>query len=65
MDLDELRDLIETLQQRIEKHGSALQASEALTRYALIDPLLRTLGWDTGDPSQVGIRVPRAEQQQG
>ena len=58
MDLDELRDLIETLQQRIEKHGSALQASEALTRYALIDPLLRTLGWDTGDPSRVGIEYP-------
>ncbi len=55
MDLDELRELIETLQQRIEKHGSTLQASEMLTRYALIDPLLRALGWDTGDPSQVVV----------
>jgi len=30
-----------------------LQGNEALTRYALIDPLLRALGWDTEDPDQV------------
>lgn len=53
MVLEELHDLIETLQARITEHGPALQQSEALTRYALIDPLLRGLGWDTGDPSQV------------
>jgi hypothetical protein len=53
MVLEELHELVETLQQRIDAHGSALQQSEALTRHALIDPLLRGLGWDTGDPSQV------------
>ncbi len=53
MVLEQLHDLIETLQARIAEHGPALQQSEALTRYALIDPLLRGLGWDTGDPSQV------------
>ena len=53
MVLDELHELIKTLQARIDEHESALQQSEALTRYALIDPLLRGLGWDTGDPSQV------------
>ena len=53
MVLEELHELIETLQGRIAEHGSALQQSEALTRYGLIDPLLRGLGWDTGDPSQV------------
>ena len=53
MVLDELHELIETLQARIDKHAPALQQSEALTRYALIDPLLRGLGWDTGDPKQV------------
>ena len=51
--LDDLHSLIETLQVRISEHGPALSQSEALTRYALIDPLLRGLGWDTGDPSQV------------
>lgn len=53
MVLEELHELIETLQARIAEHAPALQQSEALTRYALIDPLLRGLGWDTGDPSQV------------
>lgn len=53
MVLDELHELIETLQARIASHAAALQQSEALTRYALIDPLLRELGWDTGDPDQV------------
>jgi len=53
MVLEELHELVETLQRRIAEHTLALQQSEALTRYALIDPLLRVLGWDTGDPSRV------------
>ena len=53
MVLEDLHELIETLQARINAHGPALQQSEALSRYSLIDPLLRGLGWDTGDPSQV------------
>lgn len=35
------------------KHAIKRLGSEALTRYALIDPLLRGLGWDTEDPDQV------------
>ena len=60
MPLDSLLKLVETLRQRIDEHGNALRQSEALTRYALIDPLLRELGWDTSDPSQVvpEYRVP-------
>ena len=45
--------VIETLRGRIERHRPALSQSEALTRYALIDPLLRELGWDTADPDLV------------
>ncbi len=60
MALEEQHQLIETLQARITEHGPALQQSEALTRYALIDPLLRGLGWDTGDPSQVIPEYPVA-----
>ena len=33
--------------------ATKLRQSEALTRYALIDPLLRELGWDTADPALV------------
>ena len=51
--LDDLVGVIATLQKRIEQHRPALSQSEALTRYALIDPLLRALGWDTADPALV------------
>ncbi len=51
--LDDLLALMKTLQGRIEDHGGSLRKSEALTRYALIDPLLRELGWDTSDPAHV------------
>ncbi len=53
MVLDPLIELIETLAGRIDRHRQALGQSEALTRYVLIDPFLRVLGWDTEDPEQV------------
>ena len=53
MALEGLLQLLETLSQRIDEHGAALKQSETLTRYALIDPLLRELGWDTADPAMV------------
>lgn len=53
MPLESLLTLIEKLRERIDAHGDALRQSEALTRYALIDPLLRELGWDTEDPTLV------------
>jgi len=51
--LDDLADLVRTLRERIEKHGDRLRKNEAATRYALIDPLLRGLGWNLEDPSDV------------
>lgn len=53
MALESLLQLLETLSQRIDEHGAALSRSGTLTRYALIDPLLRGLGWDTADPAMV------------
>ena len=53
MPLDSLLELVGTLRQRIAEHETALRQSEALTRYALIDPLLREMAWDTDDPSVV------------
>lgn len=60
MPLESLLELVETLRERISSHRGVLSQSEALTRYALIDPLLRELGWDTEDPSMVvpEYRVP-------
>ncbi len=53
MILESLLELVETLKVRIDEHGDQLRGSEWLTRYALVDPLLRELGWDTEDPSLV------------
>ena len=53
MPIADLLELVVQLKGRIESHGPALRQNEALTRYALIDPLLRALGWDTEDPAVV------------
>ena len=58
MILESLLELVETLKARIDEHGDKLRQSEALTRYALIDPLLRELGWDTEDPKIVRPEYP-------
>lgn len=51
--LDKLIATIDTLKKRIESLRSAPHLSEAQTRLSLIDPLLRALSWDTGDPALV------------
>ena len=53
MVLGELVGCIELLQERIRSHCDALRESETRTRMALIDPLLRALGWDVFDPEVV------------
>ena len=51
--LDELVNALKRIKQCMEDHAAALETNEALTRMALIDPLLRVLGWDTSDPQLV------------
>ena len=51
--LDDLTELVGTLEERIEQHKDVLGRNETATRYALIDPLLTALGWDLQDPGQV------------
>lgn len=53
MPLDELVQVIKTIQQRIRDHGDSLRQNEIRTRVALIDPLLTALGWDVSDPGLV------------
>jgi predicted type IV restriction endonuclease len=38
---------------KLERYRNDYFQNEAQTRYALIDPVLRTLGWDLGNPEQV------------
>lgn len=55
--LQELVSLVDRLKKRIQDYQKELQSSEALTRYVLIDPLLRALGWDTENPELVRPEV--------
>lgn len=55
MGLDDLVQAVERVRETARKHQGFLSQSEALTRYCLIDPLLRALGWDTADPEQVRV----------
>ena len=51
--LEDLMEVINTLKKRIQTHGAVLKVRETRTRMALIDPLLKVLGWDTSDPALV------------
>lgn len=51
--VDNLIDLVNELRGRIKKYKQDLAQNEALTRYVLIDPILRALEWDTEDPERV------------
>lgn len=53
MPFEDLVQVIETLRERIKAHRQVLESNETRTRMALIDPLLRALGWDTEDPALV------------
>ncbi|MCS7212789.1 MAG: hypothetical protein NZ927_00980 [Candidatus Calescibacterium sp.] len=51
-----MKDIIDTLKKvrdRIQNYQEELQNNEMLTRYVLIDPVLRALGWDTEESNKV------------
>lgn len=50
---EELLRAIERVRDRAARYRQELETSEALARYALIDPILRALGWPLDDPSVV------------
>ena len=51
--LEDLVQVIETIQGRVREHGASLRENETRTRMALIDPLLTALGWDVANPAVV------------
>lgn len=55
MALDDLKETIEMLRERIQAHRTYLEGNETRTRQVLIDPGLHTLGWDVGDPNSVEL----------
>ena len=56
--LQPLVDAIETVKKRIAEHGPSLRENETRTRAALIDPILKALGWDVSDPNLVTPESP-------
>ena len=56
--MDDFLKLIVTLRERVDSHQVALRRNEALTRSVLIDPLLRSLGWDTENPAHMIPEYP-------
>ena len=62
MALDDLRGVIEKLQDMIERHHSYLSGHETRTRQVLIDPLLRELGWGVSDPEAVQLEYRVGQQ---
>ena len=55
MALDELYEQLRKLREDISEFSEYLEGNEAGTRQVLIDPLLRVLGWEVADPTQVRL----------
>lgn len=55
--VQEIEQVIETVRTTVDTYGERLQGhgKEYRTRYWLIDPILRVLGWDVSNPGQVWI----------
>ena len=53
MPLDSLLEQIRNIVVTMDRYHRLISGSESLTRYVLVDPLLRALGWNTEDPSLV------------
>lgn len=50
-----LMEVLEQIRQAAQLNKDTLGSNEAATRAVLIDPVLRSLGWDTGNPSMVEV----------
>lgn len=56
--LEPLVSVLAEVKERLQRHNQELRQSEALTRSALIDPVLRALGWNTENPALVWPECP-------
>ncbi len=57
-----LTDVLQTVRDSAQTFASQLQGSEAATRAALIDPVLRALGWDIANPNRVLVEKTQTVQ---
>lgn len=61
MVLEGLIQVIQNISNRVCKYPSIFQGNETQTRYSLINPLLKALGWDIEDPEQVRLEYMYAD----
>ncbi len=52
---DELEKTVASVRDRIDNHRDRLKDDEMVTRMALVDPILRALGWDVADLTRVEV----------
>lgn len=52
---DELEKTVTSVRGRIDSHRDRLEEDEMVTRVALVDPILRALGWDVADLTRVEV----------
>ncbi len=51
--LDDITGIVMTIREKIESNENMFRKNEMMTRYTLVDPLLRGIGWDLSDPGTV------------
>lgn len=59
--MDNLKEVIETVLERLKKHRSLYEKSEESVRYQIINPILRGLGWDPESPEEVQPNIASEE----
>ena len=64
MPVEDVESAIKIAKKVIEKHGSSALSNEANTRYFLIDPILRSLGWQLENPEHCKFEVLRTVEKQ-
>ena len=59
--MDNLKERIETVLERLKKHRSLYEKSEESVRYQIINPILRDMGWDPENPEEVQPNISSEE----
>jgi predicted type IV restriction endonuclease len=62
IDINNIAELVENLKKKIKTYGDKFAENEMLVRYAVVDPLLRALGWELDNPEQV---IPEYKTEKG
>lgn len=53
MDHENVKSKIEEIKDRLRQNGELYRRNEAAVRAQVVQPVLKTLGWDTENPSEV------------